>query len=198
MASQRKIPWKDPRLALGILLIVIGGIAGTLLFSRGAPVAVLQARNDIPAGTDLTAQHFYFKEVEESVAQNFVRAEELAENAVAGRTVYAGEFLSPHAVSMEGRDGRVDVGIPLLAPPASSLRAGQEVQVWQIRNVASGREGAQARMLTPDAILVSISENESFSVSGQVAQVRLPKADLEAVLQVLGTQDGFAVVGASQ
>ncbi|MDO5025456.1 MAG: hypothetical protein Q4E03_02930 [Trueperella sp.] len=198
MASQRKLPWKDPRLALGILLIAIGGIAGTLLFGSGATVAVLQARSDIPAGTDLTAQHFNITEVPEAVAKQLVPATELSENAVAGRTIYASEFLSSHALSTSGRDDRVDVGIPLLAPPASSLRPGQEIQVWQIRNIASGREGAQARMLTADAILISVSESESLSVNSQVAQVRLPKADLEAVLQVLGTQDGFAVVGAAQ
>ncbi|WP_300047761.1 hypothetical protein [Trueperella sp.] len=82
--------------------------------------------------------------------------------------------------------------IPLIVAPASSVAVGSQVDVWRVQN-ATINTAPGARLIAQGAVLVSV---EAGGVGAQAtAQIRVEPADVPGILEVLGTQDGLAIVG---
>lgn len=186
------MPWKDPRLAAGIALIAGGGLAGSVLLGGETTIPVLRAEHAIAAGTVVDAGHFVVEELPERVGDGYVRVGEIPEGAIAAHTISAGDLLARSA--LEATRTKVDLSLPLLADPPSSVGIGAEVEIWRVRSAQFDTD-AEAHRIADGAVLVSIDAPDSVSARGAQAQVRVSPADVPNILEVLGTQDGLVIVG---
>lgn len=190
MKKSRVYPWKDPRLAIGVLLIAGGGLVGSILLGGESSVPLLRAAAPIAQGSVLTESQFVVAELPARLGEDYLRSGQIPDGAVAAHTIGAGELLSSSAVGT--RQGWVDLAIPLLIEPASSVPTGSKVDLWRVKS-AGMNASAQARIITRGAILVSVNPHERTAKAS--AQVRVEPADVPAVLEALGTQDGIVIAG---
>ncbi|VEI13718.1 SAF domain-containing protein [Trueperella bialowiezensis] len=186
----RLTPWKDPRLAIGIVLIAGGGLAGSLLLSGEETIPVLRASQPIAAGTPVDHSQFTIAELPKSVGSAYVLNGELADGAIAAHSVGEGELLAHSALTGE-HDG-VDLAVPLLAELPASIEIGDSVEVWRVR-AAQFDEQAQAHRIAGGAVVIAVEPPSTTGVTK--AHIRVAPADVPAILEVLGTQDGLVLVG---
>lgn len=185
----------DPRLLLGVLLVTGGGVAGSILFGGDTTVPLARMATNVAAGSEVNSHHVEVVLVPESIAENYVRAEEIPQGARAEHSLAQGDFLAVSDLTLAD-DGGVDVYLPLLVQPANSLRVGDTVQVWRISRTAAGQPSQEPVLLVEDAIVVAMSDGEQYMDGSSAAQVRVDSDDVSEILEVLGTQDGFAIVSA--
>lgn len=184
------VPWKDPRLAIGVILIAGGGVAGSILLGGESSVPLLRASAPVAEGSVLSESQFVVAELPERVGKDYVRSGQIPDGAVAAHGIEAGDLLPFSAIGEPG--GLLDVTIPLIVAPASSVAVGSQVDVWRVQN-ATINTAPGARLIAQGAVLVSV---EAGGVGAQAtAQIRVEPADVPGILEVLGTQDGLAIVG---
>ena len=99
--------WRDPRLWLGVVLVLVSVLAGATLFARADDtVAVWAADSDLHAGMPLTSDELHSTRVhfaDSSDVARYLRASEpIPPGAVAARDVAAGELVAISAVSTSG------------------------------------------------------------------------------------------------
>lgn len=189
-----RVPWKDPRLAAGVLLVLGGGLAGGLILSGDDTVPVLRAKSTIAEGTALTTGDFVVVDVPASVAGPHVRAASLPSDVVAAHSIADGELLSPSDLAAAESAKKVDLAIPLTVTPASGLRPGATVELWRVSVEAPGGKEAAATVLAKEAVLLDVERGDGMFAGDVTAQVRVDPDDVESILAVLGTKDGFAIV----
>lgn len=190
MSISRFLPWKDPRLAAGLALVAGGGLAGALLLGGDDTVPILRARQPIAAGSVLETSQFAADELPERVGDGYLRLGEIPDGALAAYSLEAGDLLAGSAVV--GGDERVDLSVPLLANPPSTMGVGSTVSVWRVRTAQFDTD-AEASQIAAGAVVVAIEEPSSLS--GVLAQIRVKPDDVANILEVLGTQDGLVLVG---
>lgn len=184
------VPWKDPRLAIGVILIAGGGVAGSILLGGESSVPLLRASAPVAEGSVLSESQFVVAELPERVGKDYVRSGQIPDGAVAAHGIEAGDLLPSSAIGEPV--GLLDVTIPLIVAPASSVAVGSQVDVWRVQN-ATINTAPGARLIAQGAVLVSV---EAGGVGAQAtAQIRVEPADVPGILEVLGTQDGLAIVG---
>lgn len=193
MGMSSLVPWKDPRLAAGIALIADGGLAGSLLLGGEDTVPILRAERTIAAGSELDPGQFVVDELPQRVGEGYVRPGQIPEGSLAAHTISEGDLLTRSA--LEGASDQVDLSLPLIADPPSSIGIGAEVEIWRVRSAQFDAD-AQAHRIASGAVLVSIDVPDSVAAAGSRAQVRVSPADVPDILEVLGTQDGLVIVGA--
>lgn len=128
--------WRDPRLWVGVLIVVVSVVAGARLFaSADDSVAVWAADTDLVAGSavsadDLRVVHVRFRDGDD--LEGYVLAAEAPDGAaVLTRDVGAGELLPSGALGSGDDADVVHVPVPVegvRVPP--SVRAGSVVDVW--------------------------------------------------------------------
>lgn len=191
MKMSTLLPWRDPRLAAGILLIAGGGVAGSFLLAAQDTVAFLQAKAPIAAGSPLDESQFVVAELPANIGHGYLRHGTIPQGAVARHAIGGGELLNSSAVGEVST--RVDLKVPLLSEPPTTLTVGDSVDIWRVRSGAIN-VAPEARMIARGAILVSVDVDERVSAKGAAAQLRVEAADVPAILETLGGQDGLVIV----
>ncbi|GAA1913788.1 flagellar protein FlgA [Arthrobacter gandavensis] len=194
----KKPSWKDPRLLLGLLL-VLASVAGVsaLVASQDHTIQVLAASREIPVGSVLEADDFDVVQVSlGGLAGTYMAAAEaLPENAVAGTIIRRGELLSrADLVKAEDLD-RKPLGLDVQSPLPSGIRAGDRVDVWA--SLPNGQNGyGEPRRLLTAAEISELSVNESVIAGANATRllVLVEDGDLPALLGALSNQAKIAVV----
>ena len=174
-------------------MIAGGGLAGSLLLGGEDTVPILRAERTIAAGSVLDPGQFVVDELPQRVGEGYVRPGHIPEGSLAAHTISEGDLLTRSA--LEGASDQVDLSLPLIADPPSSIGIGAEVEIWRVRSAQFDAD-AQAHRIASGAVLVSIDAPDSVAAAGSRAQVRVSPADVPDILEVLGTQDGLVIVGA--
>ncbi|KNX35907.1 SAF domain-containing protein [Luteipulveratus halotolerans] len=143
------------RIAAGVALMVVCGLAGGALVTRGEkPESVLVLRHSVEAGDSLQRSDLTTKQVTNGKGLNSVSQEQIG--SLVGRYVTgdlpAGTLVSPAMVAdrfgpIAGRS-TVGIAVKLGQRPAAGLTAGQ-----QVRLVLGAGQGTQANAL-PKGLLV--------------------------------------------
>ncbi|QOQ39286.1 hypothetical protein [Trueperella pecoris] len=192
MAMSKFVPWKDPRLAAGVLLVAGGGIAGSFLLAGEATVPMLRAQAEIAEGSTLDESQFVVAQLPASVGDGYVRPGEIPPGTRAAHSIGAGDLLSHTA--MGAAQGLVDLSVPLLTDLPASVKVGENINVWRVSQ-ADMNSPAEARMMTDRAILVGLDKPDTLRTNGAQAQIRVEPADVPAILEALGSKDGIVLVG---
>ncbi|MBD7995380.1 SAF domain-containing protein [Arthrobacter sp. Sa2CUA1] len=194
----RKPSWKDPRLLLGLLL-VLGSVAGVtaLMSSQDQTTQVWTAGRDLPVGTQLQTADFQVVSVRlGDAAGAYLRADEpLPENTVAGGLIRKGELIARADLSTADRLDRKPFGLDVETPLPSGIKPGDRIDVWA--SMPDGRNGyGEPRRLLEAAEISEISVSESVIAGSDSTRllVLVEDPDLPGLLGALSNQAKIAVV----
>lgn len=195
----RRPRWKDPRLIIGIVLVVASVLMGALLVSRlSATTPVLVARGTIVPGEEIDPDQLTTVELRlgEQEAMYVGSVDAVPEGAVATRTIQAGELLPVSALG-QGVDVPLrPVVIPVDATVAESVVPGAEVELWHTRpSDVQDASGQGAELLVSDAVVRRVDEGSSLGMRSMAVEVLVPKDQVGPLLEVLARGERLDVIG---
>lgn len=194
----RRPRWKDPRLIVGIVLVLASILMGALLVSRlSATTPVLVARGPIVPGDPLESADLTTVELRlgDHRDQYVGTLEAIPEGAVAAAPVQAGELVPVSAVGQSEDVPLRPVVIPVEATVAESVVPGASVELWHTSPAVSDGGTGEAELLVPDAIVRRIDEGSSLGMRSMSVEVLVPAENLAPVLEVLAQNERLDVIG---
>ena len=199
----RRPSWRDPRLAVGLLLVCVSVLVGArVLASADDTVPVLAARGSLAAGqplssADLTEVRLRFSS-EADADRYLVAGEALPDGAVLLRPVGPGELVPRTAVGTD-RTGLVE--LPLAVDPGrvpASVRIGSVVDVWVTAaadDAAGGSDGGRTEQLLSEVPVLSVSRAGGLGSGGmRQVVVGISGDDRSAIAEAVDRLDGSLVV----
>jgi len=194
----RRPRWKDPRLIVGIVLVLASVLMGSLLISRlSETTPVLVARSPLVPGDPIRPESLSMVEIRlgEQVGAYVGSIDAIPDGAVTTRAVDAGELLPISALGQSADVPLRPVVIPVDSAVAESVVIGATVELWHTSPGPSQGDRASARMLVPDAVVRRIDEGSSLGMRSMAVEVLVPAGDLASVLEVLGEDGRLDVIG---
>ena len=194
----KKPSWKDPRLLLGVLL-VLGSVAGVgaLVASQDQTTQVLAAAREIPVGTVLEPDDFDVVQVALGGLEGtyLPASDPFPEDAVAGSLIRRGELLARADITAATDLDRKPLGLDVQTPLPSGIRAGDRVDVWASLPDGQNGYGEPRRLLTAAEISeLSVTESVIAGAAATRLLVLVEDQDLPALLGALSNQAKIAVV----
>lgn len=198
----RRPRWRDPRLSIGILLVLVSIIAGALLAGRLAETtAVLAVREDLVPGDVITTADLVSVDVRlgDTAALYADSAEDIPEGAVVRSPLRAGELL---ALSDVGQPEDVDlrpVVLPVESAVAESVVPGARVELWRTRidggSAGDTQESATATLLYKDAVVRSVDAESGLGLTSGTVEVLVPRDAVGPILEALAEEQRIDVIG---
>ena len=193
----RRPRWKDPRLIVGVVLVVASVLMGALLVSRLAETTpVLVARSPIVPGDPIDPDNLTLVEMRLGDQHDLYLGalEAIPDGSVATRAVQAGELLPLSAVGQSADVPLRPIVIPVDSTVAESVAPGVSVELW---HTAAAQESGdvEAELLVERGVVRSIDEGSSLGMRSMAVEVLVPSDDLAAVLQVLSRDERLDVIG---
>ena len=195
--------WRDPRLALGLVLIGASVAGGAMLLnSADSSVPVWSVVDRVSAGQPISTEDLEVRRVrfvDQETADVYLPGDaKLPDGAVAGHDLTAGQLV-PRAVIATSADKLIEV--PLSVVPSglpASLRTGAAVDVWLVPETAAAEsdETRPATRMLVGATLVHLGRSAgALAVSGERSVVvGVPEADEKQVAELLGQLAGSRVI----
>lgn len=194
----RRPRWKDPRLIVGIILVVASVLMGALLVSRlSETTPVLVARSPIAPGDTIDASDLVVAEVRLGDQTDIYAGslDAIPEGAVATRAVQEGELLPMSAIGQAADVPLRPVVIPVEATVAESVVPGSTVELWHTAPATDESGDAQAVLLVPEAVVRRIDEGSSLGMRSMSVEVLVPSSSVHEVLEVLSKDERLDVIG---
>ncbi|WP_425860639.1 hypothetical protein [Arthrobacter sp. TWP1-1] len=176
-----KPSWKDPRLLIGILM-VLASVAGVvaLVGSADKTVPMYVAKDALVVGQKLSNDSFTIVQVQlGDVDGKYLNPQEgLAENSVAVRMVPKGELVSLSSVGQTDSLDRKPVSVTVDEPLPKEVLVGTYVDVWVA--LPDERNGFQAPVLMlPGAEVAALNVAASSLGSGKNTQLMVLVTDAQ-------------------
>lgn len=197
-ARLKKPSWKDPRLLIGLLL-VLASTAGVvaLLESRDMTTEVYSARQDIAVGSALSPDDFLAVPVRlgASAGAYVAVSEGVPRNAVATRLIRQGELVPAAAVGGADELDRKPVGLTVEDPLPTGTVAGDRVDVWVSLRTDTNTYG-EPRLLLEAAEVAELTVGQSAlgSNTSTLVQVLVDDESMPELLDALSNDASIAVV----
>jgi hypothetical protein len=176
-----KPSWRDPRLLIGILL-VLASVAGVvaLVGNAGKTVPMYVARDGLVVGQRVTPDSFAIVQVQlgEVDGRYLDPQETLADNSVAVRMVPKGELVSRSSIGQTDALDRKPVSVTLDEPLPKEVVVGSHVDVWVA--LPDERNGFQAPgLMLPGAEVAALNVAASSLGSGRSTQLMVLVTDVQ-------------------
>lgn len=195
----------DPRILIGVALIVLSALGTTLLVTAlTRSVVVYRAGSAIVAGDRVTAARLAPTTVRLGDAAGlYLTGAMPAEGLVATRTIGQGEIVPRSAVATGGAIASATVVVDLSAPLAGGVAVGSTVDLW---SAAKEEKGVQDRfgppvVLVGDAVVARVAQPAGLiaRTADDSVELRIDRADVAAVLaaQAGGARLSVVEVGGS-
>ncbi|PWJ54825.1 SAF domain-containing protein [Quadrisphaera granulorum] len=212
-ARLRAPSWRDPRLVIGLLLVLASVLVGARVVSAAdetTPVWV--AAHTLVPGEAITADDVRAVRVrlEGGTAGYLAAGSAPPTGAVALRPVAAGDLLPRSAVGSAAALSTRPVGLPVDGPFPSGLVAGSLVDVWvtpvpsrtgavasaTTATASAGQDPTAPRQLAASAVVQEVvTDGGSFAAGrGGLVQVELPPAQLQEALVALASDATVSLV----
>ena len=135
--------WLDPKLLLGLLLVIVAMLLGARVFaSADDTVAVYQVKAAMFTGDALTADSVVITRVhfsESSVADNYVSAAQpLPTGQVVNHDLRAGEMLTQGSVSPKAQTPTLELSVPISTGDIALVTKNSRVDVIVVPNSTTG------------------------------------------------------------
>jgi hypothetical protein len=132
----RSSRWRDPRLAVGVVLVAASVVVGArVLAAADDTVTIWSLRNDVPAGSqltsgDVTVSRVHFEDTADA-AHYFDADAEIPSGLVVDHDLVAGELLARSALAEPVSRATSEVPVPLTdgVYPAD-LEIGDRIDIW--------------------------------------------------------------------
>lgn len=154
----RRPSWSDPRLIVGLVLVLTSVVAGAVVVRQAdGTEPVWAVRRTMTPGQQITAADLVVRHVRlGDERERYVRADkEPATGSVLLRPVGEGELLPAAAVGAREQVDLRPVAVPVLPEAADGLRPGALVDVWVAARGPSGQDSFVSPRLVAAAVQVS-------------------------------------------
>ena len=193
--------WRDPRLIIGIVLILGALLAGTMavhLANRNERYYV--AAQTLVVGSPIDPQKLKLVEMNPGQSgTNYLKVGQLSKDRTLNRTVKQGELLPRSALSKE-KAGMRSLVLNLGTELPAGTEKGDALELWQLPASAHGssdvEEQEYAQKLTGHAILRDIRD-PSANVAARTKpsiEVVVDQQDLPAVLAAVGRNSQIVAI----
>lgn len=180
--------WRDARLVLGVVLVLVSVVAGAKVFaSADRTIAVWVVARDLDAGTVLSADDLVRRQVRlPGSSSRYVAATAVPAGYVLVRAVGEGELLPAQAIASPEHAGARRLVTVAVArnhlPPG--LASGERVDVYVTPASRGGRPAEPAGLVVPAAAVSAVSDPGSRlgSSGAQVGVVLAVRPDTVARL----------------
>lgn len=193
----RRPRWRDPRLLIGIALVLVSVLAGILVITRlSATTTVLVARTDVVVGSVLRSEDLTTAQLRlgEQTPQYASSLDQIPAGAVATETIRAGHLLPVSAIGQgEGVQLR-PVVIEVDAAIARSVAPGARVEVWSTPEQSGQEERAQAVRLVDSGVVRTVDEGSSLGMQSTSVEVLIPADEVPVLLEALAADDRLDVI----
>lgn len=193
-ARLTKPSWKDPRLLVGLLL-VLASIAGVVALVDAADktVGTYAAKEDIAVGQMIDASRLIRVDVRLGDAEgHYLATGALPEGRVALQRVAKGDLVPASSLGEPRAVDRKPVSISIAQPLPAEATVGTRVDVWVA--LPDGRNGfAEPKLLVPGAEIAHIEASSTTLGGGRETHVLVLVEDAK-LAQVLGAQANSAKV----
>lgn len=155
--------WLDPRLVLGLLLVVGCALVGAkVLRASQQTIAVWKVERSLSAGTVLTESDLVRTDLHlADVSGAYVGADQAVAGMVLGRAVEAGELLPVAAVQSDQKPGRLmNLGVPVGNMPPG-VRHGSTIDVYLVRGSRSA-----SGTVTTQRVATAVTVQDVIAPSG--------------------------------
>ena len=176
-------PWRDPRLLLGIMLVLLSTVVGAKVFAaRDDTVAYWSVRSAVAAGDEVKRDDLITTRVRlgSAVGDNYVRVDEEFPAGIDelswARDVSSGALLDVSALVVDGEQSAGE--LPLNVASGSfplDLRRGDTVDVWVGPGPGQPTEGKSVLVLKAARVLST--GGDSTAVGGSLARTILVGVD---------------------
>lgn len=189
--------WRDPRLAVGVLLIALSAAGGGMLLSGPQTTPVYQAQNTLLPGGKINTSELVLVDIDPALAGSYVGPKDIEGKNIIAATVHKGELLSKSSLRSTDVSG-TRVVIPLGAPVPSQAEIGDTLSLWRVDKSSVSGDEAGISLLSEKAVLVSLSNGDGVLNAGQSAELLVPKAQASEILTALGTDSLFVVTAGGE
>ncbi|MGF4042804.1 SAF domain-containing protein [Paenarthrobacter nitroguajacolicus] len=191
----KKPSWKDPRLLIGVLL-VLGSVAGViaLLGSADRTTQVYSAREDIAVGQVVTEADLSIVKVRlDEVEPSYVTVEHgFAEGKVALQRVAKNQLVPQASLGSADAVDRKPVAIAMEEELPAQAVPGSRVDVW-VAVPGSNQAFEEPRLLLPSAEIAGMTSGSSALGAAKTTVVMVLVTD-EQMPKLLGAQANKAKV----
>lgn len=196
-ASRIRTPgWRDPRLIVGIILVVLSvtGVVA-LVQSMDARQGYWAASIDVVPGAQASAEDFHIVQasMSESSDHYWLANEELPPHFLVSSTVRQGELLAIQDVAEADPDGRQQVGVRVSEDMPAAVDIGSRADVWVALTSSDGRGFDEPAKLISNAEVVGMDDNTSAFAAADTTTVYLMLSE-EALPSVLDAQANGAQI----
>lgn len=193
-ARLAKPSWKDPRLLVGLLL-VLASIAGVVALVDAADrtVGAYAAKEDIAVGQSIDASRLVRVDVRLGDAEGrYLAVGAVPDGKVALQRVAKGDLVPASSLGEPRAVGRKPVSISVPQSLPAEATAGTRVDVWVA--LPDGRNGfAEPKLVVPSAEIAHVEAASSTLGGSRETQVLVLVED-EKLAQVLGAQANSAKI----
>jgi hypothetical protein len=202
MAPRLRPPsWRDPRLAVGVLLVLGSTAFGArVVAAADHSVPVYLAAQTLPTGTALASADLKVARVhlDAAVAGYLSAVDPPPRGVVLTRTVASGEMIPLSAVGTAEATVVRPVSIPLDGALPRGLQVGARVDIWSsAKDRAAGGTGfAAPKQLASAAEVFAVRAQGTglTSANGAAVETLVDQSGLTAVLDALANGDRLAIV----
>ncbi len=197
-ARLKKPSWKDPRLLVGILLVLASIASVTALVgSADQSAEVYAARDNIVLGQKITAAELTTVRVRLGDAQGLyaMASDTLPAGQVAVRLVPSGELLTKSSMGTPDALGRKPAALTLEEALPKEVGVGSRVDVWV--SLPNGKNGyAEPSLLLPAAEVAELTPGSSAlgGTKSTALHVLVSTAQMPKLLGALANKAKIAVV----
>ena len=195
----RRPGWREPRLLVGLGLVVVAIAATTATVTYGdatEPFAV--ADRDLEVGETVSAQDLRTVDLRlETTGEQYVAgAEQLREGSVVLQRVPEGQLIPTGSLGQQEDIDRRPIGIPLATPLPSGTQPGDLVDIWASQRERTGGQWGEPVQILEGAELAGVEESAGGLAADDdaTAQVLVDSADVEAVVGALSGESRITLV----
>jgi len=198
----RRPTWKDPRLAGGLVLIGAAVALGTWAVNAAADTEQIYVlAQDVAPGTDLNADGVLTLVDSHPGTAAYVTAGDLPADAVATRSLQAGELLPSGAVGAAGDVDLRSVVLDVASGLPTGTGAGDVVDLWALPTAPiAGQEAGAAEVVARGLTISSVGEAGASIIGGTSVQVEVlvPQDAVADVLTAVGANGPLVLVPTGQ
>ena len=197
----RRPGWKDPRLLVGVLIVLLS-VAGVtaLVSSQDRTVPIYAADRAFAVGEQLSEEDLRIVDVRiDEVSDHYLSAEEAPKADLQFVSVVdEGELIPRRAVDSADPQGRQAVTLEVDHALAQSVEPGRAVDLWAVSQgtVAEEADDSRADQLVVAAEVSAVSESSSTFGSATVITVELliDPEDMPAVLEARSSAGTLSII----
>lgn len=198
-ARFRKPSWRDPRLLVGLLLVLVSVMGVVLLVAaanRSQPYYA--AAGDLAVGQRITREDLTTVDAHlQDASERYLSASrELQENTVVTQRVAQGELVPATSLGTADELDRTPVGIKLETPVPAQAGPGSHVDVWVAQPKPTGRGYQEPRRLVPGAEIARVDTTDTAlgGTGGVTVHVLVRQAQVGPLVDALGNDAKVTLV----